>query len=183
MVSDDRTEGVLPGRPSLGFKFKLFVAFTSIAKLILIFAFISALPACATKPATFAQKDPRVDLYAFKTFAFFGPSSGQRGRAGYTTLVGEQLKNATRAQLERRGYVFTLAVQQRAEVRSALGTRAMPYQAWRTSSIETVEYPQRRTMVWRRVAQDRISPKDMQNVDATIRDAVRELFAKYPRKA
>ena len=50
------------------------------SKLIAAFICIAALSACATKPSTFAQKDPQADLYAFKSFAFFGPSTAQRGR-------------------------------------------------------------------------------------------------------
>jgi hypothetical protein len=174
-------------------------------KLIVSFLCVAALAGCATKPATFAQKDPAVDLYAFKTFAFFPSTTGQTNRPGYTTLVGEQLKAATRSQLERLGYVYDeshpdlrvnimLAVQQRAEVRSAPDSRSLPYRAWGATRVETVEYrqgtlaidlvdAQRRTMVWRGVAQDRITPKDLQKADVTVRRAVREVFEKYPDKA
>jgi hypothetical protein len=174
-------------------------------KLIVSVLCVAALVGCATKPATFAQKDPAVDLYAFKTFAFFPSAAGQAHRPGYTTLVGEQLKSATRTQLERLGYVYDetrpdlrvnimLAVQQRAEVRSTPNSRSLPYRAWGATSVETVEYrqgtlaidlvdTQRRTMVWRGVAQDRITPKDMQKADETVRRAVREVFEKYPDKA
>jgi hypothetical protein len=175
------------------------------SKLIVSFLCVAALAGCATKPATFAQKDPGVDLYAFKTFAFFPPAAGQANRSGYTTLVGEQLKLATRTQLERLGYVYdernpqlrvniVLAVQQRAEVRSTPGNGPLPYRAWSASQVETVEYrqgtlaidlvdAQRRTMVWRGVAQDRITRKDLQKTDETVRRAVREVFENYPRKA
>jgi hypothetical protein len=186
-------------------KSRFIVALALVAKLIVTLVFFAALPACATKPATFAQKDPHADLYAFKTFAFYAPGMGQRVRTPYTTLVGEQLKDATRIQMERLGYIYdesnpdlrvniTLAVQQRAEVRTAPGVRPLPYRAWNASNIETVEYrqgtlaidivdAQRRSMVWRGVAQERITHKDMQKGDETIRNAVRELFTNYPRKA
>jgi hypothetical protein len=173
-------------------------------KLIVSLLCAAALAGCATKPATFAQKDPAVDLYTFKTFAFFPAATGPRS-AGYTTLVGEQLKSATRTQLERLGYVYdeshpdlrvniVLAVQQRTEVRSTPESRSLPYRAWGATNIETVQYrqgtlaidlvdAQRRTMVWRGVAQDRITPKDVQKADETVRRAVRELFERYPAKA
>lgn len=190
---------------SRSFKSRLIVGFALIAKLIVAFVFFSALPACATKPLTFAQKDPHVDLYAFRTFAFFPTAAGQSSRGGYSTLMNERLKAAASAQLERLGYVYdahkpdlrvniTLVVQQRAEVRSAPAAGALPYRAWRATHIETVEYrqgtlaidvvdAQRRTMVWRGVAQDRITPRQLQKADETIQDAVRELFKKYPSKA
>jgi hypothetical protein len=165
----------------------------------------AALAGCATRPATFAQKDPQVDLYEFKTFAFFEPSDGQVRRAGYSTLVGEQLKHATRAQLERLGYVYDaskpdlrvnimLSVQQRTEIRSTPNTARLPYRAWGTTSIDTVDYHEgtlaidlvdarRRTMVWRGVVQDRLTRKAVQNTDETARDAVKMVFARYPTKA
>jgi hypothetical protein len=175
------------------------------SKVIVAFLCVAALCGCATKPATFAQQDPRVDLYAFRTFAFFGPATGQRSGAGYATLVGEQLKASTRAQMEQLGYVYdesdpdlrvniVLAVQQKSEVRSTPNAGPLPYGAWRASNIETVDYRegtlaidvvdmQRRALVWRGMAQDRISRKDAQDVPGTVRDAVREVFSKYPRKA
>jgi hypothetical protein len=173
------------------------------SKLIITLVCAAALAGCATGPMTVAQKDPQVDLYAFKTFGFFGPSAGQRSRGTYGTLAGEQLKAATVAQMERLGYVYderdpdlriniALSVRQRAEVRSAPGSGPLPHRAW--GSVETVDYREgtlaidvvdahRRTMVWRGVTQDRISRKDMEKADETLRDAVQEVFAKYPRKA
>ena len=142
---------------------------------------------------------------AFKTFAFFEPSAAQLRRAGYSTLVGEQLEAATRAQMERLGYVYDankpdlrvnimLSVQQRTEIRSTPNAARLPYRAWGTSTVDTVDYREgtlaidlvdahRRSMVWRGVVQDRITRKDMQKVDETVRDAVREVFSRYPRKA
>jgi hypothetical protein len=171
-------------------------------RLIVIVACVAAFAGCATKPSTFAHQDPQVDLHAFKTFAFFEAAPGARAR--YGTLVGEQVRQATRAQLEKLGYVYDaanpdlrvnimLAVQQRTEVRSSPVAGPLPYRAWGASKIETAEYREgtlaidlvdahRRTMVWRGVAQGRITRKDMEKADQTVRDAVRELFANYPHK-
>lgn len=174
---------------------------------------IAALFGCATKPATFVEQDPHVNLYGFKSFSFMEPAPGLPSGAppglpsvaGYSTLVNERLKEATRSQLEGLGYVYdesnpelrvniVLAVQDRAEIRSTPNAGPLGYMGWGMSNIETVQYrygtlvidlvdAKRRTMVWRGVAEDRITRKNMQNADATVRDAVRELFAKYPRKA
>jgi hypothetical protein len=182
-------------------------------RLIAAFLCIAALFGCASKPASFAEQDPHVDLYAFKTFSFMEPAPGlpsgappgPPSGAGYSTLVDQRLKEATRAQLEGLGYVYdesnaelrvniVLAVQDRAEIRSTPNAGPMGYMGWGASNIETVQYrygtlvidlvdAKRRTMVWRGVAGDRITRKNMQDVDGTVRDAVRELFAKYPRKA
>jgi hypothetical protein len=51
-----------------------------------------------------------------------------------------------------------------------------------TLAIDVVD-AHRRAMVWRGVVQDRITRSDMQNVDETVHDAVKTVFAKYPRKA
>jgi len=165
----------------------------------------ATLAGCATRPATFARKDPQVDLYEFKTFAFFEPSEGQARRAGYGTLVGEELKQATRAQLERLGYVYDsarpdlrvnimLSVQRRTDVRSTPNAGRLPYRAWGTTTIDTVDYREgtlaidlvdarRRTMVWRGVVQDRLSRKAVENADETAREAVKMVFARYPARA
>lgn len=175
------------------------------SKLIVAVVCLAALAGCATKPTSFSQKDPKVDLYDFKTFAFFEPGPAQLRRAGYSTLVGEQVKQATRAQLESLGYVYDaskpdlrvnimVSVQQRTEIKSTPTTARLPYRAWGTSTIDTVNYREgtlaidlvdanRSTMVWRGVVQDRITRKEMEKPDATIRDAVRTVFTKYPRKA
>lgn len=174
------------------------------SKMIATVCCTLALAGCATKPLTLAQQDPRVDLYAFKTFAFAGPGHGADGR-GYSTLAGEQLKAATLQQMEKLGYVYdernpdlrvniALAVRNKAEVRSTPNSGPLPRRAWGATIIETVEYregmlaidlvdTQRRALVWRGVTQDRISRKDMEQSAQTIRDAVSEVFSKYPRKA
>jgi hypothetical protein len=186
-------------------KSKLIITLACILKVAVTLAVLSALPGCATRPATYAQRDPQADLYAYKTFAFFPPGNGPQGRASYATLVGERLKEATRQQMERLGYVYDesnpdlrvnimLSVQQRAEVRSTPNSRALPYRAWGATEIETVQYREgtlaidlvdarRRTMIWRGIAQDRLTRKQMEKQEQTIRNAVREVFGNYPRKA
>lgn len=174
-------------------------------RLIAAILCTASLAGCATKSATFAQKDPQVDLYEFKTFAFFELADGQLRRTGYSTLVAEELKQATRTQLEKLGYVYDptrpdlrvnimLSLQQRTEIRSTPNAARLPYRAWGTSSIDTVDYREgtlaidlvdarRRTMVWRGVVQDRLSRKAVQRADETARDAVKMVFARYPTKA
>lgn len=165
----------------------------------------ATLAGCATKPAAFSHQDPQADLYAYKTFAFFEPAPHERVGSGYSTPVATQLRAATRAQLEKLGYTYDpshpdlrvnimLAVGERTEVRSTPATVAPRYRAWGATNVETVNYregtlavdlvdTQRRAMVWRGVVQDRITKKDMQNVDETVRAAVKEVFARYPAKA
>ncbi|QEL65338.1 hypothetical protein OTERR_18620 [Oryzomicrobium terrae] len=62
------------------------------------------LAACASEPRVRSDYDPQADFSRYQTFAFFSPAGTDK--AGYGTLVTERLKHATRAELERRGYVY-----------------------------------------------------------------------------
>jgi hypothetical protein len=161
------------------------------------------LAGCASAPATHVERDPQASLPAYRTFAFYREPGV--GRAQYTTIVGNRLEQSTRAQLQRLGYVYdesspdlrvniVLKVQERQDLRSTPARGPAPYRYWGPASVETVNYRQgtlaidivdarRNAMVWRGVAQDRISKKDMQNSGETIDAVVRELFASYPRQA
>lgn len=163
----------------------------------------AVLAGCASSPATHVQKDPQANLHAYKTFAFYEEPG--IARLHYSTIAGNWLKQSTREQLQRLGYTYdehnpdlrvnaVLKVQERQELRSTPNARPLPYRYWGPASVETVNYRQgtlaidivdakRNAMVWRGVAQDRISKQEMDNSGETIDSAVRELFATYPRKA
>jgi len=60
--------------------------------------------ACATGPTIRVDMDPNTKLQSYKTFAFFEPVSTDNTK--YTSIVSTHLKQATRAQLERLGFVY-----------------------------------------------------------------------------
>ena len=118
---------------------------------------------CASGPKIIVDKDPGVDMTAFKTFGYFDQVATDR--AQYTTIITNRLKQATRAQLERRGYRYTeespdlrgnfyLKVVEKQEVRSSpsvgvgyggfYGYRGGAYGAWASYpyDVDTVDYRQ-----------------------------------------
>jgi hypothetical protein len=163
---------------------------------------------CASAPTTRVDSDPTVDLASYRTFGFFQPLATDRG--GYSTLMSEHLKQATRAQLERQGYRysesnpdvrvnFLLEVAQRTELRSTpvagggfYGYR-VGYARWAgyPATLETQNYrqgtlsidivdTQKRALVWQGVAEGRIGKNLAENPGAAVESAVREVFASFP---
>lgn len=76
----------------------------TLASLAAIIA-AAGLTACSSGPEIRADADPTVNLSSYKTFGFFEKVSTDR--SAYTTLVSTRLKEATRAELTKRGYTYT----------------------------------------------------------------------------
>jgi len=125
-----------------------------------IVASIACLSACATGPTIRADADPSVNLSSYKTFGFFEKVSTDK--SAYTTLVSTRLKDATRRELEKRGYQYSAAnpqllanfglnIQDKQEIRSTptasvgygyYGYRAGMYGVWGgyPQDIDTINY-------------------------------------------
>jgi len=102
--------------------------------------------ACESGPTIRADGDPSVDFTAYKTFGFFDQLSTDKSK--YATMLTGRLKDATRAELTKRGYTeapspqllvnFSTNVENRTEVNSTgssasygfYGYRAGMYGAW-----------------------------------------------------
>jgi hypothetical protein len=89
---------------------------------------LTLIVSCATGPAIRVDSDPVANFSAYRSFGFLDPLSTDR--QGYSTLLSARLRDATRRELEARGYVFDQAkpdllinfnvnVVQRTEVRSS----------------------------------------------------------------
>lgn len=65
------------------------------------------LAACATGPTIRSDANPAVDLRSFETFAFFSPLATDQ--AGYQTILTARLKDATRRNLEAKGFRYSEA--------------------------------------------------------------------------
>jgi uncharacterized protein DUF4136 len=164
---------------------------------------VALLAGCASAPATHVEKDPQANLHAYKTFSFYEPAGAG---TSYTTITGNRLKQATREQMQRLGYIYVesnsdlrvnilLKVEDRQEIRSTpASVGRFAYRGWVPYAIESVHYregtlaidlidTQRNSMVWRGVAGDRITRSEMKNSGAAIDAAVRDLFAQFPRRA
>lgn len=65
------------------------------------------LAACATGPDVKSDYDHQANFAQYRTFGYMTPLGTDK--AGYSTLLTERLKNATRGQMEMRGYTYSAA--------------------------------------------------------------------------
>ncbi len=78
---------------------------TSRPTILLVLAGMTALLAgCASGPTIRSNTDPQANLSSYRTYGFVAPLGTDR--AGYSTIVSEQLKAAVRRELEARGYTY-----------------------------------------------------------------------------
>jgi hypothetical protein len=64
-----------------------------------------ALGACTTAPTIESNYDHSANFAAYRTFGYFTPLGTDK--AGYATLVTQTLKDATRREMEARGYTYS----------------------------------------------------------------------------
>ena len=102
--------------------------------------------ACSSGPTIRADGDPSVDLASYKSFGFFDKLATDKSK--YSTMITTRLKDATRRELQKRGYEesaqpqllvnFSTNVENRTDVQSTgatasygfYGYRAGMYGAW-----------------------------------------------------
>jgi hypothetical protein len=129
---------------------------------VLVLAGCALLAGCATGPTIRSQTNPSADPASHETFAFFSPLATDR--AGYESVLTARLKDATRRNLEAKGYVYAESdpdllvnffanIEDRQEIRTypAAPTMGVGYYGYRTgyyggwgayraTEIETVNY-------------------------------------------
>lgn len=167
------------------------------------------LAACTSGPKIRADTDPSANLSSYQTFGFFDRVSTDQNN--YTTIVSSRLKDATRRELERRGYKYEqsgaqllvnlhLNIRDQTDVRSTptaggyYGYRGGMYHGWAgyPQDIETVHYKDgtlgidlvdasKQQLVWQGVAEGRISKQSMENPGPAIDQVIGEIFAKFPK--
>ncbi len=71
---------------------------------LLLVMLVMGLVACASGPDIRVDSDPNVSIPGYRTFGFFSPMATDK--AGYSTILTARLKNATRRELEKRGYTY-----------------------------------------------------------------------------
>jgi len=170
----------------------------------------TGLAACAVHPTITTDRDPSADLALYRTYSFFEPLTTDR--KGYSTILSTRLRDATRRELERRGYQYVpsrpeLLVNFNVNIRERQELQAMPrfgYFAYRTGLYDpwpgypydfyTVTYQEgtlivdlvdaaRRQLVWQGIATGRITNAVMKDPDKVVDKAVTEIFAQYPTTA
>ncbi|HKQ15692.1 MAG TPA: DUF4136 domain-containing protein [Steroidobacteraceae bacterium] len=118
----------------------------TLTRLVVIVGFCALAVACTSGPKIRADGDPSVDFTAYKTFGFFDQLSTDKSK--YATMLTGRLKDATRAELTKRGIQespqpqllvnFSTNVENRTEVNSTgtsasygfYGYRGGMYGAW-----------------------------------------------------
>jgi hypothetical protein len=130
----------------------------SIRTAISAAALLTVLAACESGPTIRADADPSANLASYKTFGFFDRVSTDK--SAYTTIVSTRLKEATRREMEKRGYTyaesnpqlltnFNINISDKTDVRSTpsasagfYGYRAGMYGAWAgyPQDVQTVHY-------------------------------------------
>lgn len=125
---------------------------------LLVMMALVLLAACASGPTIRTEANPSVSLSSYRSFAFFSPLATDN--AGYETTLTTRLKDATRRNLEAKGYVYAEAdpdllvnffvnIEARQEVRTYntapvgygyYGYRFGYYGAWGGTEIQTVNY-------------------------------------------
>jgi hypothetical protein len=162
---------------------------------------------CATHPTVRTDRDPRVDLTAYHTFAFFEPLTTDR--KGYSTLLSARLRDATHREMQKRGFRydpaqpdllvnFNVNIKERQELRAMprygyFGYRDGLYDPWPDYSYDfyTVTYSEgtlvidlvdaaRKQLVWQGLATGRITDKVLHSPDQAVDKAVSEIFAQFP---
>lgn len=152
---------------------------------------------CASSPAIFVDREPGTDLRQYQTFAFFPDQ-----RSGYSSLLSEHVKRATRTELESRGYryddanpdlrvAFALKVDERQELRSTPAFGPGPFLGgYRAYEIDTVDYKAgtltihlvdaaRARLVWQGVAEGRVRQDALKNPATAISAVVAEIFVGF----
>ncbi len=169
------------------------------------------LAACASGPTVKGDYDHQADFAQYRTFGFMTPLGTDR--AGYSTLLTERLKNATRSQMEMRGYTYSASspdllvnfgakMQQKTQVTPAApmgpyyGYRAGFYGGWPgygwgedvyqyTEGTLNIDLvdARRRQLVWEGVAVGEVQDPDSTGSTQKVDQVVAEIFAKYPFRA
>ena len=76
-------------------------------KMLASGSMVTLLAACASDPTIKSDYDHQADFSRYRTFGYMSPLGTDK--AGYSTLLTERLKDATRGQMEMRGYVYDAA--------------------------------------------------------------------------
>lgn len=116
------------------------------------------LAACASGPRISSEADPSADFSRYRTFAFYSPLAVEAH--GYSTPTSTRIRQAARAQMEARGYVYderqpdlwvnlNAYLQERTDVTSIPEVDYDYYYSYRARSYVAVPYWRDRTNVRR----------------------------------
>jgi len=176
--------------------------------LVPALAIAGLLSACASGPTIRSDYDHSADFAQYRSFGFMSPLGTDK--AGYSTLLTERLKTATRGQMEMRGYAyseqspdllinFNAKLQEKTQVTPAApigpyyGYRAgfyggWPGYAWGNDVYQYTEGTlnidlidaKRKQLVWEGVSVGVINDKETAASSQNVEASVAQIFQKYP---
>lgn len=173
---------------------------------ILVAAGTALLAACASGPDIRRDVNPSAKFGTYKTFGFF--SELATDKAGYESLFTSRMKQATRREMEMKGYVYSQEnpdlllnffanLEDRQEIRSTpvsmgyYGYRDPFFYGMSTPDVQTINYKQGtvtidlvdregRFLAWSATVEGRVDKKTMKNPGPAIDAIATELMAPLP---
>ena len=179
-------------------------------KSLFVLALAIGLAACASGPEIRVDGDPNVNITAYRSFGFF--SSVATDKAGYSTILTTRLKDATRRELEKRGYAYTdsnpellvnfnLNVVDKTEIYSTPGSpgygyygyRSGYYGTWGGYETQITQYTEgtltvdvvdaaRKQLAWDGTAIGRVREEARKNLQPAIDKVMTQIFEKFPSR-
>jgi len=179
---------------------------TSVRTGALVLAAALLATACSSGPEVRRDVSPSANFGAYKTFGFFPELATDR--AGYETVFTARLKDATRRQMEAKGYAYTETnpdlllnfyanVEDKQEIRSTpasvgyYGYRGSFGYGMSTPTVETYEYKQgtltidlvdrsKNALVWNATAEGKVSKEARKNPGPAIDAIVADMMGPLP---
>jgi hypothetical protein len=170
------------------------------AKMVALTIVFLMAAGCASKPQVRVDKAPAANLSSYRTFSFYERLSTDK--PSYTSIMSARLKQATRDELERRGYVyserdsdlkvnFNLRVADRQEVRSYPTNGGVFLRRAGFTDVDVIQYRQgtvsvdlvdhhSQALIWQGVADGRLDDKIMEDPGKAIDMVVRQIFVGFP---
>ncbi len=169
------------------------------AKTVTLLA-LFLLSGCASAPSVRIDKEPAAELSNYRTFSFYNQLSTDK--PSYSSLMSLHLRQSTRAELERHGYVydernpdlrvnFDVRIADRQELRSYPTSGGVFLRRAGVSDYNVVNYRQgtvsidivdagRESLVWQGIADGRVDDKVMENPGKAIDTVVKHIFVGFP---
>lgn len=165
-----------------------------------VIAVVILLAGCSAAPAVRVDKAPGAKLGQYRTFAFYDHLATDR--SSYTSLVSQHLRQSTRDELERHGYVFddrnpdlkvnfNVRVTDRQELRSYPTNAGIFVRRIGVQDVDVVNYRQGtvsidlvdnhlKSLVWQGVADGRVDDRMIESPGKAIDTVVKQIFVGFP---
>ena len=165
------------------------------AVVVLLFA------GCTSVPDVRIDQQPAANLSQYKTFSFYDQLSTDR-TTNYTSIMSSRLKQSTRDELERRGYVyseknpdlkvnFNLRVTERQELRSYPTSSGVFVRRAGLQDVSVINYRQgtvsidlvdnhMKSLLWQGIADGRVDDKMIENPGKAVDTVVKQIFVGFP---